>query len=424
MKECDAVKRQNHGRDSGRRTGRAAVGPVSRQPKGLQAALGVLLTAIVFVSPAQAQQPKTPPNCSLGRDLITIPEVKHENGKLRAVLMLSDEYRGMWGGDRCLWQHLRYFKGWNAATDPPPTWPSNQTPLPKGEFPGEPIPGPTLRARIGDLIQISFLNQIDTKNFPTSLDLGEKGKTPGCDEATGTAQDPQDPKKTIKVSIYPRNDTMPNCLHGSSTSNVHFHGTHTTPSTTGDNVLLYIRPALRVAGKIEPTDALVKTEFDKIFDKCATDGSPTTWDQLPPEWRADQERLLRQYDATAPYKGVNGALPDAMKLWPKNKKDIEAKPPQWPQISVGAFPYCFRLPDYDKEKGKVEMGQAPGTHWYHAHKHGSTALNVGKGWQLLRRPHEAGDLETLQGVSGAVRLVGRPGNTFGPRHGFPDRPRG
>ena len=25
------------------------------------------------------------------------------------------------------------------------------------------------------------------------------------------------------------------------------------------------------------------------------------------------------------------------------------------------------------------MGQAPGTHWYHAHKHGSTAINVGNG---------------------------------------------
>ena len=25
------------------------------------------------------------------------------------------------------------------------------------------------------------------------------------------------------------------------------------------------------------------------------------------------------------------------------------------------------------------MGQSPGTHWYHAHKHGSTAINVGNG---------------------------------------------
>ena len=26
-----------------------------------------------------------------------------------------------------------------------------------------------------------------------------------------------------------------------------------------------------------------------------------------------------------------------------------------------------------------KMGQAPGTHWYHAHKHGSTAINVMEG---------------------------------------------
>ena len=25
------------------------------------------------------------------------------------------------------------------------------------------------------------------------------------------------------------------------------------------------------------------------------------------------------------------------------------------------------------------MGQAPGTHWYHAHKHGSTAIDVANG---------------------------------------------
>ena len=25
------------------------------------------------------------------------------------------------------------------------------------------------------------------------------------------------------------------------------------------------------------------------------------------------------------------------------------------------------------------MGQAPGTHWYHAHKHGSTAINISNG---------------------------------------------
>jgi FtsP/CotA-like multicopper oxidase with cupredoxin domain len=325
---------------------------------------------------AQAQ-----PDCSPGRELITIPEIKHENGKLRAVLMLTDQSRGMWDyrGDRCMWQHLRYFKGWNVkdwnAADPPPSWPSY----------GEPIPGPTLRARIGDQIQISFLNQINTKNFPTSLDVGEKGQTSGCDEAFGTAQVPVDPekpdgpKKTIKVNIYPRNDTMPNCLHGSSTSNLHFHGTHTTPGTTGDNVLLYIRPVSRdKKGKIEPTDEFVKSAFGEFFKWCETNGPPTRWDELPLAWREKQQALLEEYDRTAPYQGKPGNLPEANKLWPQNYHDI--KKGQWPQISIGAFPYCFRVPDYeDYKEGKVKMAQAPGTHWYHAHKHGSTALNVGNG---------------------------------------------
>ncbi len=64
-----------------------------------------------------------------------------------------------------------------------------------------------------------------------------------------------------------------------------------------------------------------------------------------------------------------------MKLWPKNEERL--KKGLWPQYSIGAFPYCFNLPAYDP--AKVKMGQAPGTHWYHAHKHGSTALNVGNG---------------------------------------------
>ncbi len=33
------------------------------------------------------------------------------------------------------------------------------------------------------------------------------------------------------------------------------------------------------------------------------------------------------------------------------------------------------MPEW-KEGGKYKAGQAPGTHWYHAHKHGSTALHI------------------------------------------------
>lgn len=396
MNACDAVKIQNHGRGNGWRTGRAAVGLVRRRLEGVWAAPVVLLTAIIVVSPAQAQTP----NCDTGRELIPIPELGSEGKELKAVLMLSDESRSMWvrnpgpGTDstkgRCLQQRLRYLNGWKVANwnapDPPPP---PETPPP---YHGEPIPGPTLRARIGDLIQVSFRNQVDTKNFPVTLDRGD------CDAATGTLPDPNDASKTIKVNVYPRNNTMPNCVHGSSTSNLHFHGTHTTPATTGDNVLLLIRPALRLKGKdekgkdyppIQPTDDVVKANFATIFGNCEKNGSPTQWKDrpgmmgksIPEKWRAEQERLLRLYDKTAPYHGASASLPPEYHLWPKNEEAIKAG--KWPQYSVGAFPFCFRLPDkptdQNKDKGTFRMGQAPGTHWYHAHVHGSTALNVANG---------------------------------------------
>src|ERR1051325_4159234 len=79
-----------------------------------------------------------------------------------------------------------------------------------------------------------------------------------------------------------------------------------------------------------------------------------------------------------------------------------------PQNYMGAVPYCFRLPVYKQAAyppaplteqkmthaagaGAAEhdesaspqralmMGQAPGTHRNHAHKHGSTTINVSNG---------------------------------------------
>jgi FtsP/CotA-like multicopper oxidase with cupredoxin domain len=331
---------------------------------------------------------------------------------------------------RCASQDIRYFDGYNLS-DPKP-WPTGP----------EPLPGPTLRARVGDTVEVMFLNQINMQHFANTLDQGEQGKTPGCDEVfastpsanwkantaykvgdriTPSANNPggysfrvrqsgtsgataptfpQAQRQTVtdgtviwantgngpgtSTQIYPNGgrlpDLMPNCLHGSSTANLHFHGTHTTPNTTGDNVLLFVHPALRVNGQIEPSDSYVKSEFAKIFAACERNGTPTQWSDLPLSWRQNQEKLLKFYDTTTPYKGVAGrpghpALPHDMQLWPQNESEI--KDGLWPQFQMGAFPYCFKLPAYDP--AKVVMGQAPGTHWYHAHKHGSTALNVANG---------------------------------------------
>src|SRR4030088_2635513 len=50
---------------------------------------------------------------------------------------------------------------------------------------------------------------------------------------------------------------------------------------------------------------------------------------------------------------------------------------QLPQYYIGAFPNCFKIPEWNGKKNS--MGQAPGTHWYHGHKHGSTAIDVSNG---------------------------------------------
>src|SRR5262249_5592855 len=80
-----------------------------------------------------------------------------------------------------------------------------------------------------------------------------------------------------------------------------------------------------------------------------------------------------------PFEGGRG-LPPEMRLWPKDVKAIERG--EWPQYYSGSYPYCFALPrcPVDQKCGQgLYMGQAPGTHWYHSHKHGSTTLNLFNG---------------------------------------------
>jgi FtsP/CotA-like multicopper oxidase with cupredoxin domain len=389
--------------------------------------------AVPAATPAAAQNPQ-PVTCpTTGQELIKIPEISSQGGRLRAVVRLTDGMRTLWastGDPRCATQYVRFFSGYD---------PANPTPWPTGS---EPLPGPTLRGKAGDLVEVTFLNHVNIRHFATTLDQGVLGNTPGCDQVfastgysdwqastaykvgdrikptannpgglmyramqagTSGATEPTFPQtrgQTVAdgtvvwytggvgpgqpTQIYPSGgDVMPNCLHGSSTANLHFHGTHTTPSTTGDNVLLFVNPALRdSSGNLAPSDTFVTAQFAQIFSACERTGTPTKWEQLPATWRTDQETLLKRYDATAPYKGQPGQLPLSMQLWPENAKLIAKG--YWPQYQLGAYPYCFRLAVRDPNlpptaPAPFQMGQSPGTHWYHAHKHGSTALNVANG---------------------------------------------
>jgi FtsP/CotA-like multicopper oxidase with cupredoxin domain len=290
---------------------------------------------------------------------------------------------------QCMPQYVRIFRELGAVP--------SMASVPYGPFSKAPAalprPGPTLRARVGDLIQLTFINQINPNNFGNSIDRGEVNLTGGigggCDEVAG---------------LYPGKDVFPDCFHGSSTGNIHFHGTHTNPNTTADNVFIEIRPSLRVNGQPVVTPESVAASFNTFFGQCEEKLStnvlrewPKTWSDLPSAWTSQQETLLKQYDAE-----MEKAFPPparVKKLWPVD--DAQQKMGAWPQYYIGAYPYCFRLPEYkstvwpppapmdhDMGAGKAEdsednrtliMGQSPGTHWYHAHKHGSTAINVANG---------------------------------------------
>jgi len=170
-----------------------------------------------------------------GQALQSIMEIKTGSAKiLKAVIKVLDEKKVYLGSPpsgtsrpSCNSGQMRYFSGYDANLPPlgRPVWPTKH---------GVPGPGPTLRARVGDTIQITLLNHVNTKNFPNTLDVAEHGQA--CDQNTTFGQG----------NTYPGSpswENPPNCFHGSSSTNLHFHGTHTSPSGISDNVLLNIRPS-------------------------------------------------------------------------------------------------------------------------------------------------------------------------------------
>jgi FtsP/CotA-like multicopper oxidase with cupredoxin domain len=323
---------------------------------------------------AGPSQAACPPVTDLG-ELTRIVEITRNGNNLQAVLRVVDGERTVPTSTKTsVKARLRYYVGHNPGNSSQ-SWPPQDQPAPAP--PGPPRPGPTLRCSVGDNVQITFLNQVNVANFPNSLANGEYGKAEGCDEL----------RVPGNKNYYPATDKFPNCLHASSAANIHFHGTHVTPSTTGDNVLVNIWPSTTVLEKD------VQQAFRQTFEECETRHIPQRWEDLPLSWRMYQERLIKEYDSTAPYVGPganpNGrGLPEYLRLWPQNVEAITHG--AWPPYYVGSYPYCFKIPRYEEphhpgpasggeDHQGMRMGQAPGTHWYHSHKHGSTAINMFNG---------------------------------------------
>src|SRR5207237_9162876 len=124
--------------------------------------------------------------------------------------------------------------------------------------PGLPAPGPTLRARVGDQVQITLLNHVNLKDFPKTLDQAEQGISKGCDVATTVTPDASGNMKQTQIypGTGPGSDKEPDCFHGSSSANLHFHGFHVSPNVIADNILVQLRPSPRDAsGKPVVTEA-------------------------------------------------------------------------------------------------------------------------------------------------------------------------
>ena len=307
---------------------------------------------------ASAQPAPTSPtvNCPTPGDqkFFNPPELISSDGILKGTVILTDEFQriptSINGKVTCAPQLVRNFRGEGLAAAP-----SAMPPHPDLR---DPEPGPTLRARVGDLVQLSFVNQVNSNRFDKSFDI---------EACTQVGQDG-------KIYPAPRGDKFPNCLHASSTANIHFHGTHTNPNATGDNVYLQVRPLPRDnQGTLATTPPEATVGFDEFFKRCTEklqdplNRWPATWDDLPKSWTDKQAELLIAYQQKNP----------SQRLWDENLKVLKDG---WPIYYIGAFPYCFGLPSYPSKGGTSPvMGQAPGTHWYHAHKHGSTAINVANG---------------------------------------------
>jgi FtsP/CotA-like multicopper oxidase with cupredoxin domain len=306
-----------------------------------------------------------------------IPEIVRKDGVQSGTIKLQDAYESLQVTDlperKCVRQLLRfYIRGdQTVGGNPPPA----------------PMPGPTLRARLGDVVELTFLNQIDPRDYPAGkIDLAENGVGTGCD--TTTAGYPILGPNTSNNIHEPVIDTFPNCFHESSTGNLHFHGTHTSPTSTGDNVFLAVRPSPRDANGPTITEATFKTAYATFFAECEKRRRADNKDQWPPTWPPalnadttyDYEKLPDDWEQTP-----LGWTYKQAELLEKNdpallKADVTlSTKKQWPQYYIGSAPTCFVLPNIVGKNQHLEMGQAPGTHWYHAHKHGSTSANVANG---------------------------------------------
>src|ERR1041385_2712662 len=327
----------------------AASTPGRRQFLGfaIAAGSGAVLWPI-FAPIAEAQKSGVFCAATTGKELLPIGEIKAAGNILRGLIDLQVETRNVTyyqgnGGYVCFRPTLRAYQGYQG-------W--SLDPKNRVTTVGQPGPGPVLRAKVGDKIELLFLNRVDKSKFQNTSLTSIKSEPNRCDTVFAAAGGKE---------LYPKVDAehFPNCFHASNTSNIHFHGTHTTPDTFGDNVLIGVVPfpAMDTAAVLALAEA--------AYGEWNSGKDPTA------RLLQENARLLQvMLDAAkaANDSALVAQIQDAM-----NVNAHEAFPQYWP----GFFPHHYGLPIWSGDMQKFpRMGQSPGTHWYHCHQHGSTALQI------------------------------------------------
>jgi FtsP/CotA-like multicopper oxidase with cupredoxin domain len=271
--------------------------------------------------------------------------------------------------------------------------------------PGVYGPGPTFNANVGDTIRIAMLNHVNPADFPETAEHQ-------CDEV----------KSSSGTQIYPGKnphpacpDHFPDCFRGSNTTNLHFHGTHVSPNAFSDNVLVEIVPDL---------DAKAEDCLPWFDLACEDYPNPQAWKHLDAASTQKFAALKKHHQDRL--KALDKVHPE------KNDPTLHSRQAaqnqvleqygEFPQYWTGCFPYCLRPPKYvappplsltecppsPEPKPKYAMGQAPGTQWYHAHKHGSTSIQVFNGMSgalILRGDYDTKLNATMRGLKEKVLVL-------------------
>src|SRR6185295_7508290 len=127
---------------------------VDAHPRRALLAAGLALSALLPSSLAAQNAPVCP-----GADFTTVGEITSRDHALQAVIKVVNGNRNIPTATGSTPTMLRYFVGYNPA-DPKQKWPTDASAA---------GPGPTLRAEIGDVVNITLLNQVKVQDFAGTL---------------------------------------------------------------------------------------------------------------------------------------------------------------------------------------------------------------------------------------------------------------